>query len=142
MICKKCGAEIESGLIYCPSCGESIQLVPNYDVLEEELLSRVVEDKEKAKDERFATGVYKPVAKPPVIKTKTENKASSSSTNAIVRNKDFLKKIAAFLVIVFFGVIVIIPFLGSHSYNSLMNRAIEAESNKQYAKAKNKPFHH
>ncbi|SDB09956.1 TPR repeat-containing protein [Pseudobutyrivibrio sp. YE44] len=135
MICKKCGAEIESGLIYCPSCGESIQLVPNYDVLEEELLSRVVEDKDKSKDDRFATGVYKPVAKPPVVKPKTDNKTTSGSTNAIIRNKDFLKKIIAFLVIVFFGVIVIIPFLGSHSYDSLMNKAIEAESNKQYAKA-------
>ena len=48
MKCKKCGEEIESKLLYCPKCGEPIQLVPVYDVLEEELLSRVVEDKKKA----------------------------------------------------------------------------------------------
>ena len=35
--------------MYCPKCGESIQLVPDYDELEEELLSKVVEDKDKSK---------------------------------------------------------------------------------------------
>ena len=53
MKCKKCGEEIESKLLYCPKCGEPIQLVPDYDVLEEELLSRVVEDKKKAKEEKL-----------------------------------------------------------------------------------------
>lgn len=134
MICKKCGAEIESGLVYCPSCGESIQLVPNYDVLEEELLSRVVEDKNKAKDDRFATGVYKPVAKP-LPKPQPETKQQAAPQSAFVRKQKFIQKLVAFLIIVFFGILVIIPYLGSHSYNSLMNKAVEAESNKQYAKA-------
>ena len=131
MNCKKCGAEIESGFLYCPKCGESIQLVPNYDVFEEELLSRVVEDKDKAKN-RFATGVYKPVAVPKDNK-KTETKAPSPS--AIVRNKGLMKKIAVFLGIVIFGMLIIIPLAGSHSYDSLMNNAVRAESNEHYAKA-------
>lgn len=134
MKCKKCGAEIESGFVYCPSCGESIQLVPDYNVLEEELLSKVVEDKDKAKDDRFATGVYKPVAKPVVNNTKSEPK-KNCSTNPIIRNKDFIKKIVAFLIIVIFGMIFIIPYIGSHSYDSIMNKAVGAETNKQYAKA-------
>lgn len=133
MKCKKCGAEIESGLVYCPSCGESIQLVPNYNVLEEELLFKVVEDKDVKKDDRFATGVYKPVVKP-IIDHKSETRKNHQA-NPIIRNKDFLKKIVAFLIIVIFGMIVIIPYFGSHSYDSLMNKAFEAESNKQYAKA-------
>ena len=137
MKCKKCGAEIESGNVYCPNCGESIQLVPNYDVLEEELLSRVVEDKDKSKDDRFATGVYKPVVKPAPAKTQSESKssASSGSTNCISRNKSFISKLLCFLVIVVFGMLVIIPYVGSHSYDSVMNKAVEAETNKQYAKA-------
>ena len=47
MKCKSCGKEIESGLIYCPACGKAIELVPEYNVLEEELLSKIVEDKNK-----------------------------------------------------------------------------------------------
>ncbi len=134
MKCKNCGAEIESGYVYCPSCGESIQLVPNYNVLEEELLFKVVEDKDKQKDDRFATGVYKPVAKPQTT-TKNDKNHVTSDSNPIIRNKDFLKKIVAFLIIVIFGMMVIIPYFGSHSYDSLMNKAVEAEANKQYAKA-------
>ena len=133
MICKKCGAEIESGFLYCPKCGESVQLVPNYDVLEEELLSRVVEDKDKAKNNRFATGVYKPVAVSESSKQKSEKKSSDSG--AIHRNKDFIIKLVIFLSIVLLGMLIIIPLLGSHSYDSLMNNAVEAESEEQYAKA-------
>ena len=133
MICKKCGAEIENGFLYCPKCGESIQLVPNYDVLEEELLSRVVEDKDKAKNNRFATGVYKPVSIIEGPKPKSEKKTSDYGT--IHRNKDFIIKLAVFLSIVLLGMLIIIPLLGSHSYDSLMNNAVKAESEEQYAKA-------
>ncbi|SCZ78247.1 chitobiase/beta-hexosaminidase C-terminal domain-containing protein [Pseudobutyrivibrio xylanivorans] len=133
MNCKKCGAEIESGFLYCPKCGESIQLVPNYDVVEEELLSRVVEDKDKAKNNRFATGVYKPVK----IETNKQQQTEkiTSSPSALSRNKDFFIKLAVFLGIVILGLIIIIPLLGSHSYDNVMNSAIAAESDSQYAKA-------
>ena len=59
MRCPKCETEIENGLIYCPNCGESIQLVPNYDILEEELLTSIVEDKRKVVTgiDKFAEGV-------------------------------------------------------------------------------------
>ncbi len=131
MICKKCGAEIESGFLYCPKCGESIQLVPNYDVLEEELLSRVVEDKDKAKDNRFATGVYKPVAKASTKQTEKKSSTTASSTKQI----DLIKKLGVFVGIVILGLIIIIPLLGSHSYDNLMNKAVYAESEEQFAKA-------
>ena len=79
MNCKKCGAEIENGLMYCPKCGESIQLVPDYNVLEEELLSKVVEDKNKNKDDKFATGVYKYTEKTEVV-TPVDTSSKSNAT--------------------------------------------------------------
>ncbi len=136
MKCKQCGAEIESGFLYCPKCGQSIQLVPDYNVLEEELLSRVVEDKDKAKDDRFATGVYKPVAKTaPKSASKSASDSKASTSSSASKNKGVITKIVIFFSIVAVGVCCIISFIGGHSYDHLMNKAVEAEANQHYAKA-------
>ncbi len=144
MKCKKCGKEIENGLMYCPECGESIQLVPDYNVLEEELLFRVVEDKNKAKDDRFATGVYKKVEhiendapQASSINSKTNN---TKSNNTKAEPLVFTKKIkaiicAAVILIAIIGCFLILPYAGTHTYDSLMNSAVNAENNAKYAKA-------
>lgn len=45
MKCANCGNELEPKTIYCKKCGQAIQMVPEYNVLEEELLSQVLEEK-------------------------------------------------------------------------------------------------
>ena len=134
MICKKCGAEIENGLMYCPKCGESVQLVPDYNVLEEELLSRVVEDKDKNKDDKFATGVYQ------FKENKSETSTPAKAASKPAEPKVFTKKIKIFILIAFLlvaiiGVCMFVPYIGTHTYDNIMNQAVEAESNQQYAKA-------
>ena len=136
MNCKKCGAEIENGLMYCPKCGESVQLVPDYNVLEEELLSKVVEDKNKNKDDKFATGVYKPIEKVE-INTSVEAPKTSSTEH---EPKVFTKKIRtllfiAIIIVAIIGALMIIPYVSNHSYDNIMNMAVDAENNAQYAKA-------
>ena len=37
MKCAKCGAEIKEGCIYCSVCGNAVQIVPDYSVLEDEI---------------------------------------------------------------------------------------------------------
>lgn len=132
MKCKKCGEEIESKLLYCPHCGEPIQLVPDYDVLEEELLSRVVEDKNKAKEDKFATGVYKnpPEAKKPpkVISTKKVN---------YFDKKHLMLYTGAIFVAFMIVFCVLGSYMGKHTYNNLMNSAVEAEEDGNYGKALN-----
>jgi tetratricopeptide (TPR) repeat protein len=138
MICKKCGEEIEHGLMYCPKCGESIQLVPDYDVFEEELLSKVVEDKRKAKDDKFAaSGVYQNADKNDAQPTETE---VTSKKAPVSEPQVFTKKIKILLfvgsvIVVIIGICLMIPYMGTHSYDSLMNMAIDAEKDSQYAKA-------
>lgn len=136
MNCKKCGTEIENGLMYCPKCGESIQLVPDYNVFEEELLSKVVEDKNKIKEDKFATGVYNTVEKPEVD-------ASSNTSSKVQTYKEpeiFTKKIKTLLflavvAVAIIGVFMIVPYVGNHSYDNIMNKAVDAENNAEYAKA-------
>ncbi|MCM1258933.1 MAG: chitobiase/beta-hexosaminidase C-terminal domain-containing protein [Roseburia sp.] len=42
MICSKCGAQIPKGKIYCNVCGADVQLVPDYNFLEDDMLSDIV----------------------------------------------------------------------------------------------------
>ena len=42
MICSKCGAQIPKGKIYCSVCGADVQLVPDYNFLEDDMLSAIV----------------------------------------------------------------------------------------------------
>lgn len=42
MICSKCGAQIPKGKIYCSVCGADVQLIPDYNFLEDDMLSDIV----------------------------------------------------------------------------------------------------
>lgn len=43
MKCKKCGAEIPQGNVYCGVCGNEVQLVPDYNFLDEDILGSIVQ---------------------------------------------------------------------------------------------------
>ena len=43
MKCKKCGAEIPQGYVYCNVCGTEVQLVPDYNLLDEDILSGMLQ---------------------------------------------------------------------------------------------------
>ena len=47
MKCKKCGAEIPEGYVYCKVCGNEVQLVPDYNLLDEDLLGDIVQKEGK-----------------------------------------------------------------------------------------------
>lgn len=55
MICKKCGAKIQEGCVYCSVCGTEVQLVPDYNLLDEDILSGILqkEANEKSEDSLF-----------------------------------------------------------------------------------------
>lgn len=36
MICKKCGSEIKLGNIYCSNCGQEVQMVPDFNVMDDD----------------------------------------------------------------------------------------------------------
>ncbi len=44
MLCENCGKEIEEGSVYCNYCGRPVQIVPDYNVLDEDILPRIIED--------------------------------------------------------------------------------------------------
>ncbi len=42
MVCDKCGAEVPAGSIYCNVCGSEIQIVPEYNILENDILDSYI----------------------------------------------------------------------------------------------------
>jgi tetratricopeptide (TPR) repeat protein len=44
MKCKKCGTHLKGGKLYCSNCGHVAQMVPDYSLLEEEMLQELLID--------------------------------------------------------------------------------------------------
>lgn len=56
MKCKRCGAELVDGHVYCDNCGAEVQIVPDFNVLEEEFLPSLVSDDAKKRGGRSERG--------------------------------------------------------------------------------------
>lgn len=50
MKCSHCGSEIKVGSIYCKACGRAAQIVPDYNLLENDILTSILEDKDVEDD--------------------------------------------------------------------------------------------
>lgn len=53
MRCPKCGAELEAGSIYCTACLQELQIVPDYDPLEELVIGQEPEKSEEQTKEQL-----------------------------------------------------------------------------------------
>lgn len=49
MKCANCGAELRVGCIYCSVCGKEAQIVPDYNLLEDDYLREMLKEKKKPK---------------------------------------------------------------------------------------------
>lgn len=63
MKCKKCGAEITVGKLYCSKCGAEVQLVPDYNFLEDDMLSDIVQQGVRGTDGREKKDASSPAKK-------------------------------------------------------------------------------
>lgn len=59
MKCKKCGAEIPQGYVYCNICGTEVQLVPDYNLLDEDILSGMLQEESLSKKKTVRTSKKK-----------------------------------------------------------------------------------
>ena len=48
MKCSKCGAEIDAGSVFCKKCGKPVQMVPDYNILEDDFLVSLLEEEKSA----------------------------------------------------------------------------------------------
>ena len=60
MKCANCGAELKIGCVYCSVCGKEAQIVPDYNVLDEDIIPSMLKEKEApSNDENSISSIPK-----------------------------------------------------------------------------------
>lgn len=120
MKCAKCGAELKVGCIYCSVCGQEAQIVPDYNLLEDDFLKSLLKEENQPKQEAEKK---KPQPQP-------QPKPKKKKKKGIL--------IAAVIVTVLLAVIltvILIKQKNSNSYDYQMQKAESCIQDKDYIKA-------
>lgn len=118
MICPSCKQEIEDGSIYCEHCGQTIQIVPDYNALDDVLPSILEENPKPVRRE---------------VNQKTKEHSAKQDTHPKTGKQFLVIGICVGVLAVIVGVFAWQSYL--HSYTYYMQRAQALEAEKQYADA-------
>ncbi|SFP94670.1 TPR repeat-containing protein [Lachnospiraceae bacterium XBB1006] len=69
MKCKKCGADVVNGKVYCTNCGAEIQIVPDYNALDDDISNGF---RNKSEEKREQTPTKKTGIKEPIQEKKKQ----------------------------------------------------------------------
>ncbi len=132
MKCSNCGHDVQLGEAYCPFCGKEIRIVPDYNVLEDDL-SVMVEESKKMKQ---------PLQKEKNTQDKVEEcleKEEQTTLNQPEKNPKKLIIILCSVVAAIFLIIIIYAFISTsqkaHSFDFQYNKAVEYIDEEMYDKA-------
>ncbi|MCC8140955.1 MAG: chitobiase/beta-hexosaminidase C-terminal domain-containing protein [Lachnospiraceae bacterium] len=120
-VCSNCGAVLPEGSVICPNCGQEVQMISAVDVLEEELLKEIVDEK-NLNDDTTETGNGTETETAPTTGTKKKKQ------NKTRRNLILVIVIAAAAVCVFAGIM----YRNTHSETYLLRRAQQEYDQKDY----------
>lgn len=85
MVCDKCGAEVPAGSIYCNVCGSEIQIVPEYNILENDIVDSYI-------------GVELRMPEPKPEQNKSRKKKTVQGADRLYRNIAVLAIVIAVIV--------------------------------------------
>lgn len=130
MYCRKCGAKIEEGCLFCSKCGEEIQLVPEYNVLEDMVSNGVNTTWEEKTEKESQAESFKEHPERPVVNPKKNNKRKNKKTIIIL----------GVVVLLVFAVFSFFLFFFQHqknqqSYEYQIKKAMEYEQEGDYDKS-------
>ncbi len=115
--CSNCGAQLPDDELFCPRCGEEVQLVPIFETVESSIKEqqRILEEKER---ERQA-----------IMKLEEEERArAAKKRNTILISTGVL----ALIVVSFFSLSFILKTSRKSAFNSRYTKAVEAYNNGEY----------
>ncbi|MCI5493949.1 MAG: chitobiase/beta-hexosaminidase C-terminal domain-containing protein [Lachnospiraceae bacterium] len=131
MKCTNCGAELKVGCIYCSVCGHEAQIVPDYNILEDDLLKSLLEDENQKKqpDTKKQAG------------TKKQTKGKSPQNNPKNKKKKGKKKWILPCVIIVIIIIAGISFFAvkqsqQNSFSYQYEKGVELVKSSHYDEAK------
>ena len=134
MKCSKCGAEIEVGSVFCKKCGEPVQMVPDYNVLEDDFLVSLLDEQQNVKQES-KTSEEKAVKS----EKNTSNRAGKESTKkqngfaALWKNKKARGGIIAGIIALVILIVFLVLYLTSYDHYVAKGKA--ADTKEEYTEA-------
>lgn len=126
MQCPYCGADLDAGSIYCKACGHELQIVPDYDPLEEVLIGQDKPSKEVTKKEKRNTP-------PHVEDNETLLQAGKRSTTKAFPKFLLLSVLLSVGFLVF--LIAYFSMTKENSYDYQLKKGIEYYKKEQYEDA-------
>lgn len=134
MKCSKCGAEIETGSVFCKKCGEPVQMVPDYNILEDDFLVSLLDEQQNAKQES-KTSEEKAVKS----EKNTSNRVGKESTKkqngfaALWKNKKARAGIIAGIIALVILIVFLVLYLTSYDHYVAKGKA--ADTKEEYTEA-------
>lgn len=117
MKCAKCGAELRVGCIYCSVCGQEAQIVPDYNLLEDDFLKELLNEEKK----QNKVAEEKKNQPPQKKKKKSKTPVVAGAVGAIV--------------VLILLIILLVNYNHSNSYDYQMKKAKSCLQDEEYAKA-------
>ena len=126
MKCVNCGEQLNEGCVFCSKCGKEVQMVPDYNVLEDDFLRTLVDEENRKKQE------------------KEKEKALFAKKEEMLRRKaEHNKKIMITVVSVSIALVVILIVVcallisskNKNSFSYQVSKAEAFEADKDYDKA-------
>ena len=124
MICKKCGAKLKDGCLYCSVCGQEVQIVPDYNILENDIIDSYIGTTEKKNSFEDTSGI----------------KGTRSLKKRILKRKRLFMAGATFGIIgiIFLGIWInqlVTDYEHKNSFDYQYERGIEYTDSGEYQKA-------
>jgi len=119
MKCAYCNSEIKDGEFFCPACGKEVQMVPDYNVLEDDILPAFLEENKKKKSQTSG---------------KNEAGNDASYTEDLKNKKKNNRKILLIVLLcLILGAAVGLGFYAhTHSYDYLFAKGQESYESEDY----------
>ena len=130
MLCKKCGTKLKDGHVYCEKCGEPVQIVPDFNPLDEAVLEHVAG---MMNPEEKSASDWKAIQEKPVQEKTVHTHSKPQSKALTPRRKLWILGIAVTLLIT--GGAVGFLTYRNHSYTYQFQKAQEYRDKQKISRA-------